>query len=258
MALRNRNETLLLKCVNQISGLEHWQFCALAGKGADTKLMEAAEVLLQDTWLPERMQRERSRGQSVNLLLLSTLSASLLAPKVVSSAAWGRFGVGAPWNGVFCSSTMQEYLPRFLPMLCKPDLLLADRNSLPLSHEDISQKSHPISQCSSSTGAFCHLLCFASWAAQNVPGNRCLLPALSAASILSLPWQDDEQRGTDLLRPLLLLLRTRGVCTPDALQCGPHGPSPCVPSSLVLVSSPWRNTAILKREETPPVELVQY
>lgn len=111
MALRNKKETLLLKCVIQISGQDRWHFCALAGKGADTRLMEAAEVLLQDSWLPERMQRERSRGQGDNLLHPIILSASLLAPKAVSSAAGGRFGVAAPQDGDFCSSTGQEYLP---------------------------------------------------------------------------------------------------------------------------------------------------
>lgn len=180
--------------------------------------MEAAEVLLQDSWLSERMQRERRRGQGVYLLHPCILLASFLAPKAVSSAAHGKSGFGAPQNGDFYSSTLQEYLPRFLPVLCKPDLLLADRNPLLLCYEDISQKACLVRQCSSSTGAFCHLLCFASWAAQTPSGNRCLLPALSAASILSLPWQDDEQRGTDLLRSLLLPSRTTSVCTPHTLQ----------------------------------------
>lgn len=44
---KEQNETLLLKCIIQISGLDYWHFCALAGKGAATKLMDAAEVLLQ-------------------------------------------------------------------------------------------------------------------------------------------------------------------------------------------------------------------
>lgn len=62
MALRNKSETPLLKCLIQISGQDHWHFCALTGKCAVVSRWEAAEVLLKDSWVCMWMWRARREG----------------------------------------------------------------------------------------------------------------------------------------------------------------------------------------------------
>lgn len=90
-----------------------------------------------------------------------------------NSVACGRSEFGASENGEFCSSTVQKYLPRFLSKLCKPDLLMADRNPslrLPWGHFTEGPSSQPVQQ------QHRHILpsVVASWAAQTVSGNRWL------------------------------------------------------------------------------------
>jgi len=47
MALGNRSETLLLKCIIQISGQDHWNFCALMGECTATRLMRGCRASSQ-------------------------------------------------------------------------------------------------------------------------------------------------------------------------------------------------------------------
>lgn len=140
-----------------------------------------------------------------------------LPPKAVSSVAWGRFGVGASQNGDFCSSTMQEYLPRFLPKLCKPDLLLADRSPpppLPWGYLTEIPSGQPVQQQHRSilpSVELCQLSC-SEYFWEQVPFASpicCFHPQLALSRMMSR----DVQTCWDLLS-----LRTRGVCTPDTLQ----------------------------------------
>lgn len=95
----------------------------------------------------------------------------------------------------------------------------------------LSQETWPFS---SRSRAFCHMFCLASWAAQAVSRNKCLLPALSAASSLSRPQQDDKQRATNLLRPLLPL-RSRSV----SHSWHPPGVNHMVPVHMLHLRWPW-------------------
>lgn len=141
MALRNKSETLLLKCIIQISGQDHWHFFGLTGKCALT----SAEVLLKDFWLPEWMWgvRRAAGGRTRVYRIPVHFLHRCLLPKTARSAAWGRSEVRAPQDGGFCSSAVQEHPPRFLLLLCKWDLVPAGSRPtpFPFSHEMVSRKA---------------------------------------------------------------------------------------------------------------------
>lgn len=121
MTLRNKNETLLIKCIIQISVQHPWHFCAVKGIWQSPGWQKAAKVLLRVlTAQVDVKGKERSKAGCVFTASWCTFCRHCLFQKQQVQLS-GGFGVRAPHDGVFSSSMVQEYqmLPRFLPLLYK-------------------------------------------------------------------------------------------------------------------------------------------
>lgn len=160
-ALRHKSETLLFKCIIQISGQDRWHFCALTGKCAVGRPMGGCRGPPQRllTARVDAKAEESWARRDAHLLGPRVISAALLAPTAAGSAAWGRFGVRAPQDGGVCSSVVQEHLPRFPLLLCKQDSVPADRHAPSPSSRRSSQRKPGRSSLAAAQESFAS--CFA-------------------------------------------------------------------------------------------------
>lgn len=196
-------------------------FLCCEGYMAVTRLTESCKGSPQSPYCPSGCEGQgEKQGRMCIYCILVYLLRALLVSEAASSALWGGFGVRAPHDGVFSSSMVQEYqtLPRFLPLLYKQ---LIDVPLFPLPGGCLKENLF-LQLMQNHRSTLLAVLLFQMSCPACFQEQVLYLPYLSLAVSTvyrqsSSLW-DDEQKTTNLLRPLLLSLSSRTMCTSGILQ----------------------------------------